>query len=88
MCIRDSLHGAEERQLFSDEAVYSDVREPDGIQHAAGRFHDARWRIPIARLHRERLGDDATEAGDVHGIGTLITIALSLIHISEPTRPY
>ena len=36
----------------------------------------------------ERLSDYAKQIKEVHEMGVQIGIVLSLIHISEPTRPY
>ena len=46
--------------------------------------------VPVVRVTRseERLGGAANVAFNVATLGVHATLVLSLIHISEPTRPY
>ena len=49
------------RNLFIEESIEADVRQPDRIQHSRPHFDDAGWLISDSLLARDRLSDKRAE---------------------------
>ncbi len=63
------------RQLFLDEAVDADALQADRVQHAAGRFDDARRRMALALGEEQALDRDAAERREIDGVRVLDAVA-------------
>ena len=89
---RVTLRNLSERErrlalVSSVEPVLAPARA-DLARPAFGKlFLQARWAPEQRALHWERLPRGHKEAG-LHAVHALVGLELSLIHISEPTRPY
>ena len=49
------------RQFFRDESMNANALKPDRIQHAGGRFDDARRRVTFAFAEEETFDGDGAE---------------------------
>ena len=52
-------------KLFRDEAPRADALQPDRVQHAGGRFDDARRRMALALGEEQSLRDDRAERREI-----------------------
>src|SRR5664280_1557610 len=67
------------------------VQPKSVVHHVTGSHHEpveeSRWRLP-APDRRTRLRCGRAAGSDLGDLGCRQNVELSLIHISEPTRPY
>ncbi len=57
---------AQKGHLVGRERIDAHVFQPDGVEHPAGGFDDARRRVALYRFERQALYDDGPEAVEVH----------------------
>ena len=80
--------------LLSAEPIYHKVQYPSGdkkfpaviLLHTSGGFKTVRYQIP--KYVKNGFAVYAPDFFKKHGISSSNRMELSLIHISEPTRPY
>ena len=78
---------AGKKRIYADPEFRAALRERTEAGPLGGRFADMQIteHAPEPSLAERRLGDVAEERG-VHAVDLMLDLALSLIHISEPTR--
>ena len=66
---------AQQRQLLADEAMDANALQADRVQHAGGRFGDARRRVALPLLEEQPLDGDAAEHRQIDDLVVFEAIA-------------